>query len=197
MTKRRFKPNRGSALVITILVVLVLTVVGLGVAYFMQVEDRLSGNGRTLKTGFYAAEAGLKTGEKWINAGFQTAGSYLYLGKLVPTYTPADLTPPGGGNGAYYLILPNATDIGFTGSFKDVPVSAADSSLGSFTLYVRHDAYADPATTVNLISVGKGPGGILRILEEQLSVPGLSTSGGPTQAGGTPGGAGSVLAGSS
>jgi Tfp pilus assembly protein PilX len=187
---------RGSALISVLLVVLVLTVVGLGVAYFMQVEDKLSGNARTMKTSFYAAEAGLKAGESWINAGFQQAGNYLYLGQLVNSSNSAPYNPPGGGQPAYLLVISNVTSPSAAPSFLNLPVSSADASQGSFTLYVRHDPYSDAATTVNLISVGQGPGNYQRVLEEQLTIPNLTTSAQPTQGGGTPGGAGSIGAGS-
>jgi hypothetical protein len=184
--------SRGAALISVLLVILLLTVIGLGVAYFTQVEDRLAGNDRTAKTSFYAAEAGLKVGEKWINDGFQAAGNYLYLGRLVNT-SNASYTPPGGGQPAYLLKITNIT----APSFLDMSVVDNDPDQGTFTLYVRHDAYSDAATTVNLVSVGKNHlNGYVRVLEEQLTIPNLTTSAQPTQGGGTPGGANSVGAGS-
>ena len=59
--------SRGSALVSVILVLLVLTIVGVGIAYFTSMEDRLSGNTRITKAGFYAADAGLRRGEAILN----------------------------------------------------------------------------------------------------------------------------------
>jgi hypothetical protein len=192
----RTRHRRGAALISVLLVILVLTVVGLGVVYFMQVEDKLAGNDRTMKTSFYAAEAGLKAGEYWVAKGFTQAGNYLYLGQLVNTSNAStswpSYSPPGGGNTAYPLVITNVS----APSFQNTPVVQADSTQGTFTLYVRHDLFADVATTVNLVSVGKGPGGYLRVLEEQLTIPNLSTSAQPSQGGGTPGNAGSVGAGS-
>jgi Tfp pilus assembly protein PilX len=191
--RRPLSASRGSALVSVLLVVLILTVVGLGIAYFMQVEDKLSGNDRQMKTSFYSSEAGLKAGEYWIAQGFAQAGNYLYLGQLVNT-SNTSYSPPGGGNTAYLLKITNVS----APSFQDLPVALNDSTQGTFTLYVRQDLYADPATTVNLISVGKGPNGYQRIIEEQLTIPNLSTSAQPVMGGGgTPGGAGSIGAGSS
>src|SRR5450756_2895614 len=59
--------ERGSALVSVILVLLLLTIVGVGTAYFTSMEDRLSGNTRIAKAGFYAADAGLRRGEALLN----------------------------------------------------------------------------------------------------------------------------------
>ena len=66
MSETHMKP-RGSALVSVILVLLVLTIVGVGIAYFTSMEDRLSGNTRIAKAGFYAADAGLRRGEALLN----------------------------------------------------------------------------------------------------------------------------------
>ena len=184
--------KRGSALVSVLLVVLILTIIGLAVAYFTQVEDKLSGNDRTMKTSFYAAEAGLKAGEYWVATGFNAAGNYLYLGQLVNT-SNTPYSPPGGGQTAYLLKITNVS----APSFSGLPVVQGDSTQGTFSLYVRHDAYSDAATTVNLVSVGTGPTGLTRVLEEQLTIPNLTTSAQPTQGGGTPGNAGSIGAGSS
>lgn len=193
MSTRSMRRTRGSALVSVLLVLLVLTVVGLGIAYFTQVENRLSGNDRVMKTSFYAAEAGLKAGERWINDGYQAAGSYAYLPQLVqPTNSPS-LSPPGGGQTAYLLVIPNIT----APSFDEMPVDPSNPTQGTFTLYVRHDRSADVGISVNLISVGKDSSGYTRILEEQLTIPNLSTASAPSQGGGTPGGAGSVSAGAS
>ena len=63
LTMRTTTHARGSALVSVILVLLVLTIVGVGIAYFTSMEDRLSGNTRIAKAAFYAADAGLRRAE--------------------------------------------------------------------------------------------------------------------------------------
>ena len=62
-----------------ILVVLVLTVVGLGIAYFTSTEDRMSGNTKMSRIGFYAAEAGLRDAEAAV-----TSYAQLNLGNATP-----------------------------------------------------------------------------------------------------------------
>ena len=92
--------ERGSALVSVILVLLVLTIVGVGIAYFTSMEDRLSGNTRITKAGFYAADAGLRRGEllltEVINLDPTTCGAQSLSG-LLAARTPPVLKVPGGG----------------------------------------------------------------------------------------------------
>lgn len=55
--------EKGAALIFVIVVVLVLTVLGMAVAIFMNQEDRTSGRQDLQKLALYAAEAGLRRGE--------------------------------------------------------------------------------------------------------------------------------------
>jgi hypothetical protein len=55
--------QRGAALITVIMVLLVLSVLGIGVALFMTQEDRTSGRQDVQKLALYAAEAGLRRGE--------------------------------------------------------------------------------------------------------------------------------------
>lgn len=55
--------ENGSALILVILVVLVLTMVGLAAVFYMTVEDRISQNDKLTQAAWHAAQAGLKRGE--------------------------------------------------------------------------------------------------------------------------------------
>ena len=55
--------EKGAALVLVILVVLVLTMVGLAAVFYMSVEDRISQNDKLTQAAWHAAQAGLKRGE--------------------------------------------------------------------------------------------------------------------------------------
>lgn len=55
--------EKGAALILVIVVLLVLTVLGMAVAIFMGQEDRTSGRQDLQKLALYAAEAGLRRGE--------------------------------------------------------------------------------------------------------------------------------------
>jgi Tfp pilus assembly protein PilX len=182
--------HRGSSLILAVLTILILTIIGVGVLYMMQIEDKLSGNVQSYKRSFYAAEAGLKVGEKKINAAYNASTVPNFLGTLIagtPTYTP-----PGGSPLAYKLRLNGET-------YENVPVAPGDASQGTFTLYVRNDkedpALVDTNATINLISVGIASGGIERVLEEQITIPNLTNNASPTQAGGGSGGTGSYALG--
>jgi hypothetical protein len=183
--------RRGGALIMALLVVLVLTIVGLAVSYFTQLEDQSSGNIRLSKTAFYAAETGLRTGERALttaNRGGIFASDLLtWAGTAGNPKVPL----PGGGfegvplrvNGVEYrrVILPSAL---------------GTSDIAVFSLYVRNNieeggtpAVPPPDTDeiLNLIAIGQvfssvasanDPNGIpiaTKILEEQivLRTPGM------------------------
>ncbi len=193
--------QRGGALIMALLVVLVLTIVGLAVAYFTQLEDQSSGNIRLSKTAFYAAETGLRTGERALTtanaSGLFAADLITWAGNAANPKVPL----PGGGfegvplrvNGVEYrrVILPSAP---------------GTSDVAVFSLYVRNNIEdrgnaAVPATDndeiLNLIAIGQvfrsvasvanGIPIATKILEEQivLATPGNQEPGqeGQDQAG--------------
>jgi len=192
--------NRGSALVAVLLVILVLTVVGLGVAYFAQIEDSLTGNARLMRAAFYVAESGLRKGELVLHT---VVAQNVAIGSLltgVRVTTP--LNPPGGGWPAVALMYADPEDLvikEFANRVVPVPGNVIDR--GRYTLYVRNNvedpggATIDTDKVILLISVGQvqGLGGrtYTKILEEQL-VTGTFGGEGCGQAGCNPGGTGSV-----
>jgi hypothetical protein len=196
---------KGSALVSVILVLLVLTIVGVGIAYFTSMEDRLSGNTRITKAGFYAADAGLRRGEvllnEFINLDPTVCGAQS-LSQLLAARTPPILKVPGGGYDAEVLdlsTLPAAAvaclglDARAYGNVLILPPPALAAYVVdkvSYSLYLRNNVddsqgtdTLDTDNVVNLISVGtvQLPAGVVvtKIVEEQLL---LSTGGGSTGA---------------
>jgi hypothetical protein len=194
---------RGSALVSVILVLLVLTIVGVGIAYFTSMEDRLSGNTRITKAGFYAADAGLRRGEfllnEVINLDPTTCGAQS-LSLLLAARTPPVLKVPGGGYDAQVLdfsTLPALTVACLGGALGDAhpylnitipPPSPLVVDQVSYSLFLRNNVddaqgtdTVDTDSIVNLVSVGRvqiaGGLAITKIVEEQLL---LTTGGGAT-----------------
>jgi hypothetical protein len=185
--RRRRPPARGSALITVILVVLILTVVGIGIAYFTQVEDRISGNDRLAKTSFYAAETGLRTGEE-VLANYSRGGNPINT--LLNASAPSGVfNPPGGGAQAKSFRVGSITYLN-----RDVPRLQASADSGSafylraqYSLYIRNnvedrglvtsgvpDPGQDADNKVNLIAVGSvlvnGQNAVTRVLEEQLEL---------------------------
>ena len=164
--------ERGSALITVILVALVLTVVGLGIAYFASTEDRTSGNVRMAQTGFYAAEAGLRDAETavttYLRANSGAATNLLAkAGKNMAKYPAGDLyEPPGGGRPAY-LLKGSAGMAGLEGrDFSNVLLPAPPGDTGTrtramYTVFIRNNEEdgggdnADNDNRVNLIVVGQ------------------------------------------
>lgn len=190
--------QRGSALVSVILVLLVLTIVGVGIAYFTSMEDRLSGNTRIAKAGFYAADAGLRRGEallaEVVNLDPTACGAQT-LSLVLTARTPSPtLKVPGGGYDALPLDLSTISTAACLGADRraylnvpiPAPVSVSVVDLVTYSLYLRNNVDDSPGSDVvdtdgivNLISVGTvqlATGvSVTKIVEEQLL---LTTGGG-------------------
>ena len=180
--------ERGAALIIVILVVLVLTIVGLAAVYNMTVEDRISQNDKLSQAAWHAAQAGLKRGEQ-VFKGLSQSQLNLVLSPTtfsdahndVPT-SPADLTTashPGtvlydsganlGGSPLYAMPIGTPTLVG---------------TQEVYSVYVRNDPndydpldgsnyYVDHNGTVVLISRGvvrdaSGREAAVKVLSEQI-----------------------------
>lgn len=194
----KYESRRGSALILALIVVLVLSIIGIGVAYLTTTEDRISGNDKALKTGFYAAEAGLRNGEALLT-------KYYSDGKPIDALlTGTAYSPPGGGWTAYLLVIDGTQ---YKDQFVRDPKDPKDPGRGVYTLYVRNnqDDMAGSAThdvdnKLDVISVGEWVSvdanqnilsrGIQKVLEEKLDVvaPGAMVN---TQKGINPAGTGS------
>ena len=180
MSRRTARPgNRGSALVTVVLVILILTIVGLGVAYFAQMEEGLSGNARMTRAAFYLAEVGLRKGESVIS---NVVGANIAISTILTCggCSPPINLPGGGWPGT---ILKAADPEGgvmteFVNIAVPVPAGVGVFDRGTYSLYVRNNPEDvagqanDSDMVVLLVSVGqvRGAGGRVytKILEEQL-----------------------------
>lgn len=187
--------ERGSALVSVILVLLVLTIVGVGIAYFTSMEDRLSGNTRIAKAAFYAADAGLRRAELALSdtSGFVSSCAPITLTQILSTGATPTLNVPGGGNVAIPLDLRTFVQTDSGGNpclplidqikYLDIPLPVVVGTpvvdRATYSLYVRNnldDSAGTPTTDVdsivNIVSVGTvqlvGGNFVTRILEEQV-----------------------------
>jgi len=179
-----------------VLVVLVLTVIGIGVTYFTTVEDRLAGNNAMQKTGFYAAETGLRVGEKLISDALGDASAPITFQDLLAR-GPATYSFPGSTYKALKLEVPDGTAV--TGS-----TIAGDATKGTYTLYIRNNIedLAGPTTDsdnqITLISVGQITsttgtlGGGSRILEEAIKMKSVDPTDAGEQVGGGAGGSNTI-----
>lgn len=191
---RSLARRRGSALILAILVILVLTVVGVGVAYFTQVEDQTSGNVRLSKSAFYGAETGLRTGELALNGAM---ASVIAVNSLLSySGSSASITLPNPGGGTAVPLRVSGTEWQNILVRDNVSLSGR-TDLAAYSLYIRNNLEdpggptVDTDNRVNLVAVGLAvlttgtpPAQTIervlttKILEEQIL---LSTSG--TEAG--------------
>lgn len=182
--------KRGSALVSVILVLLVLTIVGVGIAYFTSMEDRLSGNTRIAKAAFYAADAGLRRAELALSntTGLTNTCTPITLTGILSTGSTPTLNVPGGGNVAIPLDLTTFNEVGCLAvadqiKYLDIPVPVIAGTpvvdVARYSLYVRNnldDTAGSPTTDadsiINIVSVGTvqlvAGNFVTRILEEQV-----------------------------
>ena len=191
--------DRGSALVSVILVLLVLTIVGVGIAYFTSMEDRLSGNTRISKAGFYAADAGLRRGESLLDkvVKMPTACGSPTLSQILANRSGTPLKVPGGGYDALVLDLSSSPPFDNSAACLNgdgkaygsvvIPAPASVVDRVTYSLYLRNNvddaegtAVVDKDNIVNLVSVGtvQLAAGVIvtKIVEEQL----LLSTGGPS-----------------
>jgi Tfp pilus assembly protein PilX len=183
--------ERGSALVIIVLVVFVLTMVGIAGVLYMTMEDRLSGNTKLTGEALYAAEIGLRAGESFVGTTCAT-GSPAITGLLTGSTT---YQAPGAGYLAY------SAGTSYQNVSVTMPSGANDSA--TYSIFVRNnidDQAGSSETTdvdsrVNIISIAtvKDPTGrgITKILEEQMFVGG-SGGGERLMKGGNQGGTGAA-----
>lgn len=201
--------ERGSALVSVILVLLVLTIVGVGIAYFTSMEDRLSGNTRIAKAAFYAADAGLRRAELALSdtTGLKSACAPISLTQILNTGSTPVLNVPGGGYPAIPLDLTAFNQAGCLPvtdqiNYLNIPVPVVTTAVvdrATYSIYVRNNiddtagsATLDIDTIINIVSVGTVQlvvgASVTRILEEQLRLAPPGSFGGTQkglEAGGT------------
>lgn len=144
-------PRRGSALIMAVLVVLVLTIIGIGIAFLSQTEDSISGNARLSREAFYAAETGLRKGEELMS-------TVLSDGTVLTTLLSAAGTPlsiPGGGSAAPLTVRSVA--------YQDIVINPSPGSTdaAAYSIYVRNNiedpsgAAADSDRIINLVVLGQ------------------------------------------
>lgn len=180
------RSEKGSALITIILVVLVLTMVGIAGVLYMTMEDKLSGNDKITQAALYAAENGLRVGEKVIYDAALTNSSAVINTLLNPTAPPCpNLSPPGGGYAAVPLV------IGTTTYYQvSIPLPPGVPGIAQYSIYVRNNeddpapgsATVDNDKKINMVVVSTvtAPSGrgITKILEEQMFTGGAGGMGG-------------------
>ncbi len=156
----RSRARRGSALITVLLVALVLTVVGLGIAYFATTEDKISGNTEMARVGFYAAEAGLRDAEARVSNFAQLKNSDATelidlvdsSGASIDTrpWPEGDVyTPPGGGRPAYLLELSGT-------KFRNIVIPqdlGNPSTRAMYSIFVRNNE-EDETITGGVVTAG-------------------------------------------
>lgn len=188
--------QKGAALISAILVVLVLTMVGLAILLFMNVEDTISGNDRSQKAALYLAEIGLRQGEQKIASTGASQITSLLQHQNTHNNVPPSLSQCSGTDYLGTVLTDAANQPLYLVSEQYSPgVSGAPADRGFYSVYVRNNRQDPSGSTtvdndgyVDIVSQGillDGAGNIQyqKIVSEQFF---LGSSGGSS--GGTYGG---------
>ncbi len=194
--------ERGAALITTIMVLLVLTVLGMAFSLLMTQEDRTSGRQDVQKLAFYAAEAGLRRGERILNSIklLQVNGYLNNPSSVLQAWQPVPSLPqhPVAGNPASWDTAHLGTYLREGGQpLANVEIPATGQGKRAFySVYIRDnpdDPSPDPLVNndsrVRLVAVGwvandpdpTRPAAIRRvaavkIVEEEFNWSGIGTS---------------------
>ncbi len=143
--------ERGIALIMVILLLLVLTALGITATMLMTQEDRISARQETQKAAFYAADAGLRKGEAvltvvpYSNTNLTAFLVHAPVANTVAVTPTKPVPPPGWDNahlGTYLTTLPGAgTELA---NQEVTQVDAGGTPLNRvrayYSLYVRNNA---------------------------------------------------------
>lgn len=178
MVTRR-QGQRGVALVTVVLLLLVLTVLGVVATYLMTQEDRLSSRQELSKEAFYAAEAGLRHGERILGDVGMPSAQQITNWLQEPSTVPCPATspalpvhPPVGRDPSNWTTARLGTylrDGGLEIANREVPLAVPSGVAANrrvfYSLYIRNNPedagnLTDPVTNVapdlrvRLVSVG-------------------------------------------
>lgn len=156
--------ERGIALIMVILLLLVLTALGITATMLMTQEDRISSRQETQKAAFYAADAGLRKGESILqNVPYSNTNLTAYLAHASAANTVAvtptkPVPPPGWDNAHLGTYLTSAVGAGTELANQEVTqVSAGgtpfDRVRAYYSLYVRNN----PEDPIYQVSPGPTP----------------------------------------
>ena len=143
--------ERGIALVMVILLLLVLTALGIAATMLMTQEDRISSRQETQKAAFYAADAGLRKGEAILqNVPYSNTNLTAYLvhtpvANTVAVTPTKPVPPPGWDNAHLGTYLTSAVGAGTELANQEVTQVGAGGTpfnrvRAYYSLYVRNNA---------------------------------------------------------
>lgn len=164
MITQKIKDRKGIALITTLLMLVVLSVLGIIAVNVTTIGAKITGNTRTSKQAFYMAEAGIEAARELLRsriAGGSTVSAQLDLVK--------------GADG----VLTDSTNVANFSTTDDVPfINTTIMGNGSYKVYLTNDSsdgvtsLADTNSQVTLTSFGTGPDNSRAIIQSTvLRVP--------------------------
>jgi hypothetical protein len=169
------KQERGSALVMAVFVLALLTAMGGALLFLSQTEIKMSEASVNPKKAFYYAEAGLEHARQalWLNAGAGPFAPFLVLATGGDPLDPIGFDPDN--IAAVYDSNGNVT--GFSGYDNDTPlVGIQNLDDGWYAAFMTNDLgegrtnQLDSDDRVILAGVGAGPDGSFEVIEAVISI---------------------------
>jgi Tfp pilus assembly protein PilX len=155
--KRELRRQRGSALIITLVVLLALTVLGLGTIMLAGADQEVGVYSRTGDQALYVAEAGVYWGAKQVDA------NVAVINAPGTNFTPLNMTD--GSADVYFPGVSQAAQM-------TVSVSESADSNGKI-IQCGLPGYSDRfgSKRFQVVSTGTGPGGASRQVQAIMTLP--------------------------
>ncbi|MBA4392325.1 MAG: hypothetical protein C0407_02115, partial [Desulfobacca sp.] len=153
---QRIQNEKGVALVVTILLLLAFTVIGIAAINISTVGTKITFNTKTSKQAFYLAEAGAERARELLRT--QLVGGTSLSAMLSTASNGGTLTN-------------STTNPSFSGSNNTPFVATTNLGTGSFKVYLTNDStegetsITDTNGTVTLTSIGSGPDNAVAIVQ--------------------------------
>ena len=139
------RSQRGTALVVGLLILLVLTIIGISGMHSTTLEEKMTGNMRDQNDAFQAAETALRGAEDYVQNSLQNTGGFDNTGGL---YKKGQAPDP----------FDDATWTG-TNSLKYTTTSYSASQPPRYFIELRGQITDDKATQINITNYGQSTGG--------------------------------------
>ncbi len=149
--KKSSNAQRGSAMLVALLMVVLLTVLGLGLVLRTRVTMGSAGAERTITKGFYAADSGIHAGFAHLQVNNPCAFSFIMQDQRASAQFPIQVN------------IPDSRQVGppqrVAGSEAGGGISGGGTSLVYYSYRIRSDSFEPATQTTRIIEaeVSMGP----------------------------------------
>jgi len=139
--------DRGSALVVALLVLVLLTLIGISATTTSTIEVQMAGSEKVYDMAFYAAESGWQTSLNWLDAQYPGVTQNLGLDEASETFIQEKYNNPD------FIVLAEDNDTEYSVKIEFVGTRAVP---GYGTNFRRFNYRVDSTGKVDLTGIGPG-----------------------------------------